>query len=146
MVPFLRSYHIYIWGVWTTTTSCGAVNHVRLKCTKNYKYVFWYLFDVAITNARILHSFDVQSGAQMDHKHFRLKLAEQLIGSYRSRKRVGRPRKRPSQPSNDISTNHFPTHSAKKSAVYTAEMFGRSLVGRSLCGCVPHVTVSQPCA
>ena len=52
-------------------------HHVRLKCMKNYKYVFWYLFDVSVTNARILHSFDVHSGAQMHHKHFRLRLAEQ---------------------------------------------------------------------
>ena len=64
--------------------------HVRLKCMKNYKNVFWYLFDVSVTNARILHSFDVHSGA---HMHFRLRVAEQLIGSYMSRKRVGRPRK-----------------------------------------------------
>ena len=24
--------------------------HVRTKCLKNYKYIFWFLFDVAITN------------------------------------------------------------------------------------------------
>ena len=28
--------------------------HVRLKCQKHYKYVFWFLFNVAITNAYIL--------------------------------------------------------------------------------------------
>ena len=119
-------YNMYMGGVDYNDQLRGSY-HVRLKCTKNYKYVFWYLFDVAITNARILHSFDVQSGAQMDHKHFRLKLAEQLIGSYMSRKRVGRPRKRPSQPSNDISTDHFPTHSAKKSrCVYCRDVRSQS--------------------
>ena len=59
---------------------------------------------MAITNAYILHSFDVLTGAHMDHKHFRMKLAEQLIGDYMSRKRAGRPRKHP-HPS---STTPFP--------------------------------------
>ena len=62
---------------------------------KNYKYVFCFLLDVSITNALILHSFDVRSGPTMDQKHFRLMLAEQLIGTYMSPKRAGRPRKRP---------------------------------------------------
>ena len=25
--------------------------HVRLKCQKNYKYIFWFAFDTTITNA-----------------------------------------------------------------------------------------------
>ena len=30
--------------------------HVRMKCTKNYKYVFWFGFDVGVTNTFILYS------------------------------------------------------------------------------------------
>ena len=30
---------------------------VRTKCIKNYKYIFWFLFDVAITNSYILSTF-----------------------------------------------------------------------------------------
>ena len=30
---------------------------VRTKCNKNYKYIFWFLFDVAITNSYILSTF-----------------------------------------------------------------------------------------
>ena len=66
---------------------------VRTKCMKNYKYIFWFLFDVAITNAYILSSY---SPTHMPHtsqslKAFRLQLAEQLIGNYCSRRRPGRP-------------------------------------------------------
>ena len=68
--------------------------HVRLKCTKNYEYVFWFMFDVATTNSFILYShFSVTTGTPMTLKQFRVKLAEQLIGTYMSRKRAGRPRK-----------------------------------------------------
>ena len=33
--------------------------HVRLKCVKNYKYIFWFLFEVAVTNAYILTHYTV---------------------------------------------------------------------------------------
>ena len=40
--------------------------HIRLKCRKN---IFGFSFDVAITNAYILHSwYDVRSDKPMDHK------------------------------------------------------------------------------
>ena len=98
--------------------------HVRWKCMKNYKYVFCFLLDVSITNALILHSFDVRSGHPMDQKHFRLMLAEQLIGTYMSRKRAGRPRKRPHPPSSSssIPTEHFPTHSTNRRCVYCRDI------------------------
>lgn len=74
--------------------------HVHFKCTKNYKYILSFLFDVASTNAFILHSyFEVTTGTPMTLKQFRIKLAEQLIGSYKSRKRAGRLQKRPCSPS-----------------------------------------------
>ena len=61
-------YNRYIGGVDLGDQLRGSYN-VRLKNRKNYKYVFWFLFDVAITNAFILHSFDVSTG-EMDHKSF----------------------------------------------------------------------------
>ena len=94
--------------------------HVRLKCTKNYIYIFGFLLDVAITNAYILHTrYDVRSDKPMDHKSFRMLLAEQLIGTYKSRKRPGRPRKRP-HPTNTCTTTltHLPSHSSSKRCVY----------------------------
>ena len=116
-------YNEYMGGVDYSDQLRGSY-HVRWKCMKNYKYVFCFLLDVSITNALILHSFDVRSGPPMDQKHFRLMLAEQLIGTYMSRKRAGRPRKRPRPPSssNSIPTEHFPTHSTKRRCVYCRDI------------------------
>ena len=68
---------------------------VRLKCNKYYKYIFWFMFDVAITNAYILSDFiptTLTTLSSNSQKNFRLSLASKLIGSYSSRKRPGRPR------------------------------------------------------
>ena len=61
----------------------------RSKSRKFYKYTFFFLFDVAITNAFILLK---SSGSCpfKDLKSFRLQLAEDLIGEYCSRRRRGR--------------------------------------------------------
>ena len=70
--------------------------HVRLKSRKFYKYVFWFLFDVVVTNAYILSHYTITTNpgpiSKQSLKNFRLKLASQLIGSYCSRVRVGRLR------------------------------------------------------
>ena len=79
--------------------------HVRLKCTKNYKYIFWF------------------TGTPMTQKQFRVKLAEQLIGDYCSRKRAGRPRKRPCPPNNTpTSITHLPSHSKSTRCVYCRDV------------------------
>ena len=55
---------------------------VRLKCTKNYKYVFWFTFDVCITNAYILSCAILSIPTSVDHsrlKSFRVRLAKALI-------------------------------------------------------------------
>ena len=98
--------------------------HVRLKCTKKYKYIFWFMYDVGVTNAFILHSkFDVTTGTPMTQKQFRVKLAEQLIGDYCSRKRTGRPRKRSCPPNNTpTSITHLPSHSKSTRCVYCRDV------------------------
>ena len=63
---------------------------VRLKCNKNYKYIFWFAFNVCITNAHILSSFVpscVESLEQERLKNFCVRLAKSLIGNYNSRQR-----------------------------------------------------------
>ena len=121
-VPCPRSvalYNEYMGGVDHGDQLRGSY-HVRLECTKNYKYIFGFLLDVAITNAYILYSrYNVCSERLMDHKSFRMLLAEQLIGTYKSRKRPGRPRKRP-HPTNTCTTTltHLPSHSSSKRCVY----------------------------
>ena len=88
--------------------------HVRLKCRKFYKYIFWFLFDAAITNSYILYHHyvdkpDIQTG---DLKTFRVELAKSLISDYCSRKRPGRLST--SVPTKRFCQAHFPTKGAEK--------------------------------
>ena len=64
-------YNRYMGGV-DHSDQLRVCYHLRWKCMKNYKYIFCFLFDVSVTNAFILHSYDVTSTAAMDQKHFRL--------------------------------------------------------------------------
>lgn len=60
----------------------------RTKCRKLYKYPFWFLVDVAVTNSRIL--FAEAKNKTVTTKDFRILLAEELIGDYCSKKEPGR--------------------------------------------------------
>ena len=60
--------------------------HCRSKSRKFYKYIFFFLFDVAITNAYILMKA-AGSCPFKDFKSFRLQLSKDLIGEYCSRRR-----------------------------------------------------------
>ena len=62
----------------------------RSKRRKFYKYIFFFLLDVAITNAYILTSHYSPSHSFKNIKSFRLQLAKELIGEYCSRRRRGR--------------------------------------------------------
>ena len=79
---------------------------------KFYKYVFWFLFDVAITNAFILCKHFTDLGIS-DVQSFRKQLAKALIGSYCSRKHPGRPSVS-LQPSKHFCPTHFPVQGAEK--------------------------------
>lgn len=136
-------YNQYMGGVDLSDQLHGSY-HVRLNCRKNYKYIFCFLFDVTVTNALILHSFDDQSGAAMDQKQFRLKLAEQLIGNYQSRKRAGHSRKR-QRPSSGIPTEHFSTNSTKGHCVYCRDLRSQSCRQRAG-GSVQSVKTFRTCA
>lgn len=59
---------------------------VRLKSRKFYKYVFWFLFELALTNAFVVYRA-YSGGEKMKLREFRLELAKELIGDYNSRKR-----------------------------------------------------------
>ena len=97
---------------------------VRLKCRKNYKYIFWFLFDVCITNSFILSKFCNSTSSQPTKgetrlKAFRIHLAESLIGSYTNRQRTGRPRSLGVlQPSAVDTPFHTPHHHTRKRCVY----------------------------
>ena len=62
----------------------------RTKSRKFYKYIFFFLLDVAITNAHILMKTSTSSCPFKGVKSFRIQLAKDLIGEYCSRRRRGR--------------------------------------------------------
>lgn len=57
---------------------------VRLKCRKVYKYIYNFLFDVAITNAYIIYQLS-HPHSKLRIKQFRVQLANELIGNYCSK-------------------------------------------------------------
>ena len=62
----------------------------RMKSRKFYKYIFYFLLDVAITNAFILYKDYTTDPKYKTIKDFRVQLAKELIGDYCSRKRASR--------------------------------------------------------
>lgn len=86
---------------------------VRLKCTKNYKYVFWFALDVCITNAYILSGYTAPTVSidQARLKNFHVALAKALIGSYNSCQRVRRVM-------TSVENFHHPSHHQRKRCEY----------------------------
>ena len=84
----MLQYNAYMGGVDRGDQVRGYYS-CRTKSRKFYKYIFYFLLDVAITNAFILHK-ECNPNHRMKIKDFRLKLATQLIGEYCSRRRPGR--------------------------------------------------------
>ena len=81
--------HKYMGGVDLNDQLRGYYS-LRMKCRKYYKYIFWFLVDLAITNAYILCKNHTHLNI-LSTKTFRLELTKSLIRSYSSRKRPGRP-------------------------------------------------------
>lgn len=89
---------------------------VRTKGKKCYKYIWWFLFDVAVTNMYILAKN--YSPLQVKSvKQFRASLAHALVGDYNSRKRRGRPISS-AAPSHNFTMDHFPLRAEKRGRCY----------------------------
>ena len=108
-----EKYNEFMGGVDHSDQLRGYYN-VRLKCRNFYKYVHWFLFDIAVTNSYILFSkFTEDRDIHVpDLKTFRVDLARSLIGDYCSRKRPGRPSL--TAPVKRFCQAHFPTRGAEK--------------------------------
>ena len=85
----------------------------RTKSRKFYRYIFFFLFDVAVTNAYILQKNFCSGSTHKNIKEFRLHLSRELIGEYCSRRRLGRT------PSvvRPIPLRHFPVKVPSESEV-----------------------------
>ena len=68
-------YNKYMGGVDKNNQMRGYYS-VRTKSNKSYKYIFWFLFDLAITNAFILYKFSPVAEKTMTLKEFRIELAK----------------------------------------------------------------------
>ena len=73
---------------WTGDQLRGYYN-CKVKSRKFYKYIFYFLFDVSITNAFILYKNFCSSPTFNTIKKFRLQLVSELIGEYTTRRRAG---------------------------------------------------------
>ena len=62
----------------------------RTKSRKFYKYIFYFLLDVAITNAFVLYKHYAAFSKYKTIRDFRVQLAKELIGDYCSRRWAGR--------------------------------------------------------
>ena len=83
------SYNKYMGGV-DRGDQLRSYYSCRTKCRKFYKYIFHFLFDVAITNAYILQQHFTPHTFKRSIKDFRLQLARDLIANYCTRRRPGR--------------------------------------------------------
>ena len=81
----VRLYNKYMGGV-DHNAHLWRYYHVRIKSRKYYRYIFWFMFEVAITNSFILYKHHTDLGI-LDIKTIRVELAKSLIGDYCSRKR-----------------------------------------------------------
>ena len=118
-----------------TNDQLRGYNNIRTKGRKFYKYVGWLLTDVANPNSYIL-------AREHTHLSFRVQLAKELIGSYRSRKRTGRPSRTPTAlpPS---TFEHFPVRGAdKKKYIVVHTATSRESCVEKQCGIAIHTTNS----
>ena len=107
--PAIAEYNRKMGGV-DYNNQLRGYYHVRLKCRKYYKYIFWFMFDLIVTNCFILCR-DFTDLPYKSVKEFRVALAKELIGSYGSRKRPGCPRHTPA--ARRFCQAHFPTRGAE---------------------------------
>ena len=112
--PAIGEYNRKMGGV-DNNDQLRGYYHVCLKCRKYYKYIFWFLFDLMVTNSFILCR-DFTDLPYKSVKDFRVALAKELIGSYASRKRPGRPRHTPA--ARRFCQAHFPTRGAENGRRY----------------------------
>ena len=107
----ISSYNKFMGGV-DLNDQLRQYYSIRMKGRKYYKYIWWFLVDVAVTNAYILCKKHTDLTVP-SVKDFRIDLAKGLIGDYCSRKRVGRPAVVPS--AQRFCEDHFPQRGAEKS-------------------------------
>ena len=122
----VRLYNLFMSGV-DENDQLRGYYAVRTKSRKSYKYMFWFLFDVAIINSFILYQRVPTVGKKMTLKEFRVELAKQLIGSYNSRKYCGRPSAHGSTSRRrKMHLPHYPTRASQGRCCHCSSTEGRT--------------------
>ena len=109
----IRLYNIFMGGV-DYNDQLRKYYQFRLKSKKFYKYIFWFLVELSITNAFILCKHHTNLNI-ITMKDFRSQLASSLIGSYSGRKRRGRPSTTLPMTKRMSLFDHWPMRGAEKS-------------------------------
>ena len=92
----IKQYNLNYFGV-DKNDQLRQYYSIASKAHKYWKYIFWFIVDVCAVNAYILYLL-APGGPRpklMSHKEFNLSLVRSLAGNFTSRKRMGRPLKRP---------------------------------------------------
>ena len=98
------SYNAYMGGV-DRGDQLRGYYRCKIRSRKFYKYIFYFLLDIAITNSYILVKYYTTNSSKVKIKNFRTDLAKQLIGNYCSRRRRGRKSASSIRP---LPLRHFP--------------------------------------
>ena len=113
--PCLPDYQSFMRGVDKGDQLIGYYNIGR--CSRKWwKRVFAYLVGVAILDAYVLHKHAHTGRDRLNYLDFRLKLAEELIGSFSGRAPMGRPRSSEGELDQlrlDSSLGHWPVCASK---------------------------------
>ena len=105
-------YNKYMGGVDRADQYRGCYT-VWAKSRKCYRYVFWFLFEICVFNTYVLHRYSPSASKPLtEYKDFRVLLANELIGSYCSRKSIGRPPKT-TLPARALTVAHFPVKTTR---------------------------------
>ena len=95
---------------------------VRMKSCKDYKYIFWFLFEISILNSYILYRYSACTSKNFTYLDYRVELAKLLIGNCNNRKRPGQPLSTPS--TKRITLHNTTLQRIPVAAVHTAKMAG----------------------
>ena len=86
----IAQYNKYMGGV-DHNDQLRQYCHMRLKFRRYYKYLFWFLYDVTVSNAFIVSKTNPDMAAETRSvKDFLTCLAKEMLPGYCSRKRKGR--------------------------------------------------------
>ena len=107
------NYNHFMGGV-DRRDQCRGYYSCRTKSRKFYKYIFFFLYDVCITNAYIIYKHHSSPVVHKNIKDFRLQLAHELIADYCTRRRPGRG----GGVLRSIPLRHFPTTIAVDGATH----------------------------